>query len=194
MESGRNLYVASLPIDFTEERLWTLFQPFGPIESVKLGTDTSGMCKGYGFVLFKMPCDAKTALDTMIGYVVDGNRIQVRWSKNEPNLRNSAAQPTASAQEDIIVMLPNPMQQVVLPPLNPRPQPSLVVLPQQILQNVNQQLQFVRLAQAPSLPPVQPNYYAHQQPAQSVMYPMPNAAVQQIPYYIINQAAQGGRL
>ncbi|KEG10708.1 putative RNA-binding protein 5, partial [Trypanosoma grayi] len=78
-EFGRNVYVASLPIEFDDEQLFNLFAPYGPITSARImrakGTRQS---KGYGFVLYRNPRSAELAISNLVGHVIGGNRIQVR--------------------------------------------------------------------------------------------------------------------
>ncbi|RNE94986.1 RNA-binding protein 5-like protein [Trypanosoma conorhini] len=79
---GRNIYVASLPGDITDEGLRALFEPFGKIISAKTMSRKNGVCcSGYGFVLFQRSEDAARAQAAMIGHIVGGNRIQVRQAR-----------------------------------------------------------------------------------------------------------------
>lgn len=80
--ASHNLYVASLPPNCNDNMLLNLFEPFGPILSAKVMLHRgSNRCKGYGFVFFKFREDAERAQTAMIGYVVGGNRIQVRHAR-----------------------------------------------------------------------------------------------------------------
>ncbi|CAD2220539.1 RNA-binding protein 5-like protein [Angomonas deanei] len=85
---GYNLYVASLPEEFTDNDLFNLFAPFGKISSCKVmcrkaeGFSNKLICKGYGFVLFDNEEEANRAQAARIGYMVNGtHRIQVRHAR-----------------------------------------------------------------------------------------------------------------
>ncbi|KAH9586399.1 RNA recognition motif domain [Trypanosoma melophagium] len=79
---GRNIYVASLPEDITDEKLRELFAPFGKIISAKaMPHKPTSSCRGYGFVLFERQEDAARAQIEMIGRIVGGNKIQVRQAR-----------------------------------------------------------------------------------------------------------------
>lgn len=84
VNQSHNLYVASLPHDFTDAELYALFSPFGPIVSTKTmcKKNVGHESKGYGFVLFEKEEDAIVAQRNMIGYVVRGSKIQVRRAKD----------------------------------------------------------------------------------------------------------------
>ncbi|KAH9586208.1 RNA recognition motif domain [Trypanosoma melophagium] len=86
-EFGRNVYVASLPISFDDEQLFSLFAPYGSISSARImrkkGTRES---KGYGFVLYKNPRSAELAISSLVGHVIDGNKIQVRLAHPDASI------------------------------------------------------------------------------------------------------------
>lgn len=83
-----NVYVASLPPDFTNERLNALFSPFGHIISSTVKHDrTTGACKGYGFVLFETEQHAFNAVVGLQGHSVDRTRIQVRFARPEASAK-----------------------------------------------------------------------------------------------------------
>lgn len=62
-----NLYMKNLDLDITEKFLYEKFSSFGNIISLAVAKDSSGMSKGFGFVNFDNPEDAKRAMETMNG-------------------------------------------------------------------------------------------------------------------------------
>lgn len=62
-----NLYVNNLEDDVTEELLAEKFSKFGKIFNVAIMRDESGHSRGFGFVNFEDPDDAKTAMEQMNG-------------------------------------------------------------------------------------------------------------------------------
>ncbi|KAF5750455.1 polyadenylate-binding protein 7-like isoform X1 [Tripterygium wilfordii] len=69
-----NLYVKNLDSDVTEELLQNKFSKFGKIVSLAIAKDDSGASKGFGFVNFENPDDARRALGAMNGLDL-GSRI-----------------------------------------------------------------------------------------------------------------------
>jgi len=57
----------NLDLDITEKFLYEKFSSFGNIISLAVAKDSSGMSKGFGFVNFDNPEDAKRAMETMNG-------------------------------------------------------------------------------------------------------------------------------
>ncbi|XP_027349521.1 polyadenylate-binding protein 7-like [Abrus precatorius] len=62
-----NLYMKNLDPDITEATLQEKFSSFGKIVSLAIAKDDNGMSKGFGFVNYDNPDDAKRALETMNG-------------------------------------------------------------------------------------------------------------------------------
>lgn len=60
--SAANLYVKNLSDAVTDDRLYEEFSGFGKITSAKVMTDEAGRSKGFGFVCFSTPQEAKTVL------------------------------------------------------------------------------------------------------------------------------------
>ncbi|PWN50896.1 splicing factor, CC1-like protein [Violaceomyces palustris] len=72
------LYVGSLHFSLTDENVKAVFEPFGEIEYVDLHREPgTGKSKGYAFVQFKEPEDAKKALEQMNGFELAGRAIRV---------------------------------------------------------------------------------------------------------------------
>jgi len=79
------LYVGSLHYNITEDDIRNIFDPFGDIEVVQLQTDTeTGRSKGYGFVQYKNPDDAKKAMQQINGLELVGRQLKVTLV-NDPN-------------------------------------------------------------------------------------------------------------
>lgn len=62
-----NLYIKNLDPDVTEEALREKFFEFGKIASLVISKDENGMSRGFGFVNFESPEDAKRALEALNG-------------------------------------------------------------------------------------------------------------------------------
>lgn len=62
-----NLYMKNLDLDITEALLKEKFSSFGKIVSLAISKDENGMSKGFGFVNYENPDDAKRALEAMNG-------------------------------------------------------------------------------------------------------------------------------
>ena len=64
-----NLYVSGLGPTIDEEKLKSLFEPYGEIVNVKVVKDTTNnTSKGYGFVLFKDKSQADASIRALQGY------------------------------------------------------------------------------------------------------------------------------
>ncbi|KAL9332029.1 hypothetical protein ACSQ67_001639 [Phaseolus vulgaris] len=62
-----NLYVKNLDLDITEAKLKEKFSSFGKIVSLAIAKDHYGMTKGFGFVNYDNPDDAKKAMEETNG-------------------------------------------------------------------------------------------------------------------------------
>ncbi|KAI9160592.1 hypothetical protein LWI28_009775 [Acer negundo] len=72
-----NLYVKNLDISVDDSKLQELFSCFGQITSVKVMRHDSGLSKGFGFVCFSTPEEAKKALDACNGATIQGRTLHV---------------------------------------------------------------------------------------------------------------------
>ncbi|GKB70324.1 polyadenylate-binding protein 7, partial [Tanacetum coccineum] len=63
-----NVYVKNIDDDVTEDQLRDHFRHFGTITSVKLMREDKGLIKGFGFICFSKPQEARRAVDTLHGY------------------------------------------------------------------------------------------------------------------------------
>lgn len=62
-----NLFMKNLDPEITEELLQEKFAPFGNIVSLAIAKDYNGVSKGFGFVNYTNPGDAKRAMEIMHG-------------------------------------------------------------------------------------------------------------------------------
>ncbi len=73
------LLVRQLSRDTTEEALLDLFEPFGSVQSCAIVSDeATGQSKGFGFVEMPKPGEAKAAVKSLNGFLLDGERIRVK--------------------------------------------------------------------------------------------------------------------
>ncbi|KZF23945.1 splicing factor, CC1-like protein [Xylona heveae TC161] len=71
------LYVGNIHFSITESDLQNVFEPFGELEFVQLQKDETGRSRGYGFVQFRDPGQAREALEKMNGFDLAGRPIRV---------------------------------------------------------------------------------------------------------------------
>ncbi len=93
---NRNVYVASLPSNFSDDNLRDLFAPYGTIVSSKMFNNDGrpgSQGRAYGFVMFADEASVQRAIDALVGAVVGGQRIQVRRAK--PTGRGPSSQPAS---------------------------------------------------------------------------------------------------
>ncbi|KAK2454889.1 polyadenylate-binding protein [Trifolium repens] len=62
-----NLYIKNLDADITKEHLEEKFSSFGKIISLAIAKDGNGLSKGFGFVNYDNPDDARRAIEAMNG-------------------------------------------------------------------------------------------------------------------------------
>jgi cold-inducible RNA-binding protein len=76
------LYIANLSFNTTEAQLRAAFEPFGAISDVYLATDRdTGRPRGFAFITFGTPDEAKTAIDKMNGTELDGRALTVNEAR-----------------------------------------------------------------------------------------------------------------
>ncbi|KAL8380782.1 hypothetical protein RB595_005189 [Gaeumannomyces hyphopodioides] len=71
------LYVGNIHFSITEPDLRTVFGPFGELRFVQLQKDDNGRSRGYGFVEYNDPANAREALEKMNGFDLAGRPIRV---------------------------------------------------------------------------------------------------------------------
>ncbi|PKY09167.1 splicing factor, CC1-like protein [Aspergillus campestris IBT 28561] len=85
------LYVGNIHFSITESDLQNVFEPFGELEFVQLQKDETNRSRGYGFVQFRDPNQAREALEKMNGFDLAGRAIRV-------GLGNDKFTPDSNAQ------------------------------------------------------------------------------------------------
>ncbi|KAH9844543.1 splicing factor, CC1-like protein [Teratosphaeria destructans] len=95
------LYVGNIHFSITEEDLKNVFEPFGELEFVQLQKEEQGRSKGYGFVQFIDPAQAKEALEKMNGFELAGRPIRVGLGNDKftPETTQSLLQRFGSQQQ-----------------------------------------------------------------------------------------------
>ncbi|TYH48558.1 hypothetical protein ES332_D10G074700v1 [Gossypium tomentosum] len=76
-EKFTNLYVKNLFDDMTEDLLKEMFSRYGKVCSAVIMKDGNGMSRGFGFVNFQSPDDAKKALEAMNGLQLGSKNLFV---------------------------------------------------------------------------------------------------------------------
>jgi len=80
-----NLFVGNLSWNVDEEWLRRAFESFGELSDVRIMTDReTGRSRGFGYVEFSKPADAKAAYDAMRGTEMDGRNINVDYANPRP--------------------------------------------------------------------------------------------------------------
>lgn len=93
---NRELYVGSLPFETTEEDLVRLFSVSGTVQSVHIITDKiSGKSKGCGYVKMKSVAEARDAINSLDGALVQNRKITVAEAREQKPLPGSPAQPAS---------------------------------------------------------------------------------------------------
>lgn len=87
----RELYVGSLPFETTEEDLVRLFSVCGTVQSVHIITDKiSGKSKGCGYVKMTTVEEAKDAVNSLDGALVDNRKITVSEAREQKPVKSTA--------------------------------------------------------------------------------------------------------
>src|SRR3989338_5988884 len=86
---AKNLFVGSLPFTITEDTLGQLFAGVGQVQSVAIIKDKyTGSSRGFGFVEMVTEEDAKTAIEKLNGYNLEGRNIVVKEALPKPTYTN----------------------------------------------------------------------------------------------------------
>ncbi|KAI9098121.1 hypothetical protein DFS34DRAFT_619689 [Phlyctochytrium arcticum] len=76
--SSNRLYVGSLHFDLTEDDLRPVFEPFGQVDGITLHKDTeTGRSRGFAFVHYRNPENARMAMEKLNGLVIAGRAIKI---------------------------------------------------------------------------------------------------------------------
>lgn len=88
------LLVRNLARNITEQDLREMFEAYGQLQSCHLVIDDkSGKSKGFGFVEFPNPGEAKAAAKSLNGREVAGFAIRVKKAENKPAEDDAEAKP-----------------------------------------------------------------------------------------------------
>lgn len=72
-----NVYIKNFGDDMNDDRLKEFFDKYGKTLSVKVMTDSSGKCRGFGFVSYEKHEDANRAVEEMNGTELNGKMVFV---------------------------------------------------------------------------------------------------------------------
>jgi len=98
----RELYVGSLPFETTEEDLVRLFSVSGTVQSVHIITDKiSGKSRGCGYVKMTTVEEAKDAINSLDGALVDNRKITVSEAREQkPDKTAPARKPPSRVKSE----------------------------------------------------------------------------------------------
>lgn len=82
-KSTVSLYVKGLQDDVTDQSLRSLFEPFGRVLSATVPRDSSGKCRGFGFVNYGTVQEATKAVSQMHLHVINGKAIHVDLAESK---------------------------------------------------------------------------------------------------------------
>ena len=76
------IYIGNLPLEYTDDELKKMFEPFGAVKEATIGrnkeTNTS---EGYGIVIMTVKSEAREAVEGLRGKEMQGKHIRVRILK-----------------------------------------------------------------------------------------------------------------
>lgn len=84
-----NLFVKNLDTGISEEVLTEKFSQFGKILSLVISKDENGASKGFGFVNFDKPEEAKCAVEALYGSQVGNHETPTKFYFNDMLLKSS---------------------------------------------------------------------------------------------------------
>jgi RNA recognition motif-containing protein len=86
-----NIHVGNLPLDLTEQELRSLFESYGPIESIEIISNLrTKEPLGYGFVMLQSDEQSGRAIETLNGTVLKGKAITVTKANRPGGKRRSS--------------------------------------------------------------------------------------------------------
>ena len=82
---SKKIYVGNLPFTTTEAELRSLFEPYGPVDSVSVITDReTGRPRGFAFVEMSEGAHAQSATKGLDGRSVGGRALRVNEASERP--------------------------------------------------------------------------------------------------------------
>ena len=88
----KKLFVGKLAYKTTESELRSLFEPYGPVKSVKIITDMeTGRSRGFGFVELEDDSRAAEAVEQLNGQNVGGFEIVVNEARESEGRRSGGS-------------------------------------------------------------------------------------------------------
>ncbi|KAL5220531.1 hypothetical protein ABZP36_025244 [Zizania latifolia] len=99
----RELFVSNLPRRCDVDDLLELFQPYGAVLSVEISRDAeTGISRGCGFVTMRSLAEARTAMNVLDGFVLDGREMLVKLASDVvSNRRNISMSHTPPVKDHI---------------------------------------------------------------------------------------------
>jgi cold-inducible RNA-binding protein len=78
----KNIFVGNLSFGATEEKVRSLFEPFGAIDRVSIVTDRdTGQARGFGFVEMSNNAEGDRAIAALNGTELDGRALNVNEAR-----------------------------------------------------------------------------------------------------------------
>jgi cold-inducible RNA-binding protein len=78
----KNIFVGNLSFGATEEKVRSLFEPFGAIDRVSIVTDRdTGQARGFGFVEMSNNAEGDKAIAALNGTDLDGRALNVNEAR-----------------------------------------------------------------------------------------------------------------
>jgi RNA recognition motif-containing protein len=88
------ILVVNIPADFTEEDLRSMFEPFGTVRTVMVGTNKKAEApEGYGIVEMPVKHEARASVEALKGKELKGKQLRVRILRPDDPFHN-AMQPS----------------------------------------------------------------------------------------------------
>ncbi len=82
----KNIFVGNLSFGATEEKVRSLFEPFGAIDRVSIVTDRdTGQARGFGFVEMTNNAEGDKAIAALNGTDLDGRTLNVNEARPKEN-------------------------------------------------------------------------------------------------------------
>lgn len=88
--ASASLYVGDINTDVSEALLFEMFNPVGPVASIRVCRDAvTRRSLGYAYVNYHNVTDAERALDTLNYTQIKNRSVRIMWSHRDPSVRKS---------------------------------------------------------------------------------------------------------